>query len=61
MDVNYLYFRRGVERLRAAAAACAPSRAAHAELADRYRGLIRDARTARQAGGAAEDDRGEDR
>jgi hypothetical protein len=31
MDFNYLYFRRGVEKLRADSAACPPSRAAHAD------------------------------
>jgi hypothetical protein len=49
MDMNYLYQRRGEERLRAVAAACEPSRAAHLDLADRYAGLIHDARAERGA------------
>lgn len=40
MDFNYLYQRQGVERLRAAAAACRPSRAAHLGLAEGYARLI---------------------
>lgn len=40
MDINYLLEREQVERVRAARAACAPSRAAHSELAARYRALI---------------------
>lgn len=52
MDMNYLYQRRGEEALRAEAAACNPSRAAHAELADRYASLIRHVRSGRIAGGA---------
>jgi hypothetical protein len=49
MDFNYLYFRRGVEKLRADSAACPPSRAAHAELADRYGDMIEGAREDRDA------------
>ena len=40
MDLNSLFQREGVERLRAAAAACAPSRIAHLGLADLYRDRI---------------------
>ena len=47
MDINYIYHRRGVERLRAETAACDRSRAAHDELAERYRALIRGARASR--------------
>jgi hypothetical protein len=36
MDFNYLYHRQQVERMRAAAAACEPSRVAHLDLADAY-------------------------
>ena len=49
MDMNYLYQRRGEERLRAEVAACDPSRTAHLDLADRFGVLIRHARTS--AGG----------
>jgi len=52
MDVNYLYQRRGEEELRAEAAACNPSRAAHAELADLYASLIRQTRSGRIASGS---------
>ena len=48
MDLVYLYYRHGVERLRADVAACAPSRDAHRELADRYRLMIRHERSARE-------------
>jgi len=47
MDLNYIYHRRGVERLRAETAACERSRAAHGELSERYRALIREARETR--------------
>ena len=40
MDLNHLFHREGVERLRAAAALCAPSRDAHLGLADLYRDRI---------------------
>jgi hypothetical protein len=40
MDINYLLEREQVERVRADRAACANSRAAHRELAARYRALI---------------------
>ena len=40
MDLNNLFHREGVERLRAAAAACAASRNAHLGLADLYRSRI---------------------
>jgi hypothetical protein len=53
MDMNYLYQRRGEEELRAEAAACNPSRAAHAELAGLYASLIRHARSGRVASGPA--------
>ena len=50
MDLNYLYYRRGVESLRATSAACPPSRAVHSEMADRYGKLIVGARSDRDAG-----------
>jgi hypothetical protein len=40
MDLNHLFHREGVERLRATAAACAPSRLAHLGLANLYRDRI---------------------
>ena len=40
MDINYLLEREQVERVRADRAACSNSRAAHRELAERYRALI---------------------
>ena len=40
MDLNSLFHREGVERLRAAAAACVASRNAHLGLADLYRDRI---------------------
>jgi hypothetical protein len=43
--MNFLYHRRGEERLRAAAAACDASREAHLELSDGYADRIREART----------------
>ena len=46
MDLNHLFHREGVERLRAAAAVCAPSRDAHLGLADLYRDRILARRTA---------------
>jgi len=46
MDLNHLFHREGVERLRAAAAACIPSRDAHLGLADLYRDRIVARRTA---------------
>ncbi len=51
MDLNILYQRRGEERLRAEVAACAPARAAHMELADRFGSLIRRTREALSPGG----------
>lgn len=36
MDLNYLYQRRGISLMRAAKAACEPSRAAHLDLATAY-------------------------
>jgi len=44
MDINYLLEREQVERVRADRAACANSRAAHRELAERYRALIEEQR-----------------
>lgn len=44
MDMNFLYHRRGEERLRAHAAACEPSRQAHLGLSDGYERRIREAR-----------------
>ena len=41
MDMNYLYHRRGEERLRAAAANCDASRRAHLGLADGFADRIR--------------------
>jgi hypothetical protein len=52
MDFNYLYHRRGVERLRAESAACAPSREAHLGLADQFMELIRRGRSERDPGGS---------
>ena len=46
MDLNHLYFRQQVELLRADAAACDQSRAAHQELADTYGDRIASARQA---------------
>lgn len=46
MDLNQLYHREGVERLRAADAACAPSRQAHLDLAGFYRERIEGLRLA---------------
>ncbi len=46
MDLNYLLEREQVERVRADRAACASSRAAHSELAARYRALIDEKRRA---------------
>jgi hypothetical protein len=40
LDLNYLYHRHGVSLLRAGAAACAASRAAHLGLAGRYAARI---------------------
>jgi hypothetical protein len=40
MDINYLLQREQVERVRADRATCSNSRAAHRELAERYRALI---------------------
>jgi hypothetical protein len=40
MDLNSLFHREGVERLRAAAALCSSSRDAHLGLADLYRDRI---------------------
>lgn len=40
MDLNQLFHREGVERLRAAEAASAVARAAHLDLADLYRDRI---------------------
>ena len=40
MDINYFLEREQVERILADRATCANSRAAHRELADRYRALI---------------------
>ena len=40
LDLNYLYHRRGVSLLRAAAAACSASHAAHLGLAGRYAARI---------------------
>ena len=45
MDLNYLYYRQGIERMRADAAACPPSQAAHRDLAARYGILIERIRT----------------
>jgi hypothetical protein len=36
MDLNYLYQRRGISLMRAASAACEPSRSAHLGLAQGY-------------------------
>jgi hypothetical protein len=47
--MNHLYQRRGEERLRADAAACAPSREAHMDLSDRYGTLIREAKATEAA------------
>ena len=49
MDLNYLYYRRGVECLRAGAASCEPSREAHLDLAERYGVLIHHERAGREA------------
>ena len=40
MDLNYLLMREQIERARAERAACGQARAAHAGLADLYRGRI---------------------
>lgn len=40
MDLNHMIFREGEERLRAGAAGCDASRAAHAALADLYRDRV---------------------
>jgi hypothetical protein len=45
MDLNYIYHRRQISLMRAARAACGPSRAAHEGLARLYLGVI-DARKA---------------
>jgi len=45
MDLNYVYHRRQISLMRAARAACGPSRAAHEGLARLYLGVI-DARKA---------------
>jgi hypothetical protein len=50
MDINYLLQREQVERIRAEQAACANSRAAHRELAERYRALIEQNRREMPAG-----------
>jgi hypothetical protein len=55
MDFNYLYHRRGVERLRAETAACAPSRDAHLGLADQFMQLIRRRRRERDPRGGRTD------
>ena len=52
MDMNFLYHRRGEERMRAEAAACDASRAAHLGLSDGYADRIREARA--REGHAAE-------
>jgi hypothetical protein len=44
MDMNFLYHRRGEERMRAEAAACDASREAHLSLSDGYAARIREAR-----------------
>lgn len=46
MDVNYYLLREQVERVRAEAAACECSRAAHRQLANRYRTCIDEHRRA---------------
>ena len=43
MDMNFLYHRRGEERMRAEAAACDASRDAHLSLSDGYADRIREA------------------
>lgn len=48
MDLNYLYLRQLVSLVRAERAACAPSRAAHADLAHRYGSLIERQRSDRR-------------
>jgi len=45
MDINYLLEREQVELVRADRAACSNSRAAHRELAERYRALIEQQRS----------------
>ncbi len=50
MDLNYLYHRQQVSLMRADAAACAPSRAAHAGLAQLYKSLIERAKAERRSG-----------
>ncbi|HEX8192192.1 MAG TPA: hypothetical protein VF552_04765 [Allosphingosinicella sp.] len=50
--MNFLYHRRGEERMRAAAAACDASREAHLGLSDVYAERIREARA--PYGGEAE-------
>ena len=47
MDLNYLYHREGVERMRADNAGCRASRAAHLGLAGAIRDRIEDLRRAR--------------
>jgi hypothetical protein len=49
MDMNFLYHRRGEERMRAAAAACDASRHAHLTLSDGYAERIREARAPEEA------------
>lgn len=44
MDINYLLHREQVELMRAGAAKCDASKAAHLELAERYRSLVDDNR-----------------
>ena len=50
MDLNYLYHRQQVERMRADAAACLPSRNAHLGLARLYDSLIQRRRVASGTG-----------
>ncbi|TFI56399.1 hypothetical protein E2493_20400 [Sphingomonas parva] len=57
MDFNYLYHRQQVSLMRADAAACESSRAAHQGLARLYGSLI-DRKRAGRTGGAAASERG---
>ena len=41
MDLNYLYHRRGISLVRAADAACEPSRSAHLGMAQAYGARIK--------------------
>jgi hypothetical protein len=49
MDLNYTLYREQVERVRAGLAGSDPAKAAHQELADRYRQQIDEYRHANQA------------